>query len=97
MSTETIKDTRLFMDIQGGRIVCFDHLGGYGKSDVTQFPRGTGRTVDNRTTWMTPLDTWMVMEKVDRDMHAKMCAEYGMEDTAATCEDCKFNPDEVTS
>lgn len=92
--TEVKKDTRLFMDLQGGRIVCFDHLGGYGKATVEAEPNGNGREPDGRKTWRTPLDTWMVMEKVDRDMFGKMMAQYGPA-VPASCEDCKFNPDEV--
>jgi hypothetical protein len=96
MSTETEKDTRLFMDLQGGRVVCFEHLGGYGKHDVAAFPEGTSR-MHGKTTWTTPLDVWVVMEKVDREAFVKEMAEYGSPGEVAKCDDCGFNPDEVKS
>ncbi len=86
------EDKRLFMDLQGGRIVCRRHLGGYGRIEVNAHPNGTGKTQDNRPTWMTPLDTWMVMEKVDRDAFGKMMGKYGPV-TPPSCEDCGFDPD----
>lgn len=93
MSTETIKDTRLFTDIQGGRIVCFDHLGGYGKAEVDAHPGGTGREPDGRPTWRTPLDVWMVMTKEDRVAFAASMVAYGYFGLMASCEDCGYNPD----
>jgi len=76
------EDTRLFMDTQGGRIVCFKHLGGYGKADVEAYPNGTSKTVDGRRQWITPLDVWMQMEQPDLDAMKKMGYE-------AECEECR--------
>ena len=91
MSTEIIKDTRLFMDIQGGRVVCFQHLGGYGRFDVEAHPEGTSKTVDGRRQWITPLDVWMQMEQEDFDAWAEMDKKSGIENpTPPSCEDCRY-------
>jgi hypothetical protein len=95
MTTQTQQDTRLFEDIQGGRIVCRKHLGGYGTAAVNAAPNGEVK-VQGVMVWITPLDVWKVMTDEDRKEFAAAMAGYGYPDSFAKCEDCGFNPDEVT-
>lgn len=88
MSTETIKDTRLFTDLQGGRIACYDHLGGYGRHAVEVNPNGEVE-VGGVMVWITPLDMLTVMTDADRAEFARSMAEYGMPGLVAECEDCR--------
>lgn len=71
----------LYIDQQGGRIVCFNHLGFYGKSDVDHNP--------DQTVWVTPLDVWVRATKADNDEWVK---EFGKN---LKCEDCPHEYKEV--
>lgn len=93
MTTATDIDPRLFMDLQGGRIACRSHLGGYGTTWLNAYPDGE-ITMRGRQVWLTPLDMWTVMTEEDRKEHAKSMAEYGFPDAVAQCEDCGYTPDD---
>lgn len=89
----TSDDPRLFMDLQGGRIVCRKHLGGYGITSLNAHPEGEVRLGD-RMVWVTPLDVWTVMTDADRAQFTKDMADYGFESAVAKCEDCGYTPDD---
>lgn len=88
----TDTDPRLFTDLQGGRIACRRHLGGYGTTMLNAYPYG--ESFRGRIVWMTPLDTWTVMEADERKEFVKDMAEFGMPDARPICEDCKYDPDD---
>jgi len=92
MSTETEKDTRLFTDLQGGRITCYEHLGGYGRHAIEANPNGEVM-VGGVMVWITPLDMLTVMTKEDRVAFAASMVASGYFGLMASCEDCGYNPD----
>lgn len=90
----TDTDPRIFVDLQGGRIVCRRHLGGYGTTWLNAHPYGDVK-VNGRQAWLTPLDMWAEMTVDDRVEFTKNMAEYGLSDARATCEDCGYDPDDA--
>jgi hypothetical protein len=89
----THNDPRLFNDLQGGRIVCRRHLGGYGTTMLNAHPYGetTVTTAAGRVAgWITPLDVWVVMTDAERKQFNIDLADI---QCIAECEDCKYTPD----
>ena len=78
-----VKDERLFIDAQGGRVTCIKHIGGYGRADVEAYPEGTSKTVDGQPEWITPLDVWVLVGERDLAMYKQLGY------AAPTCEDCR--------
>ncbi|GMA37784.1 hypothetical protein [Demequina litorisediminis] len=63
----TTSETPLFWCEHSGRIVCFEHLGHYGRTAVKHDPRANE--------WPTPLNHWRPVLTVDRrDWHEEIGA-----------------------
>lgn len=69
-----VYERRLYIDQQGGRVVCYQHLGGYGRADVKAEP--------DAPMWITPLDVWTVATVAENEDWLKHLGH------PLNCEDC---------
>lgn len=74
IDTKPTHKTQLYVDVQGGRVVCFDDLGFYGKSAVDADPSAGA--------WLTPLNFWTPVTADENDAWVRKFRE------PMACEDC---------